>query len=241
MIALIRIPVLGLCFIIVNIIFLLACIVRPFHRNNVQLGSRLYSSLSVILGLKLDIRVPESVRSGGPFVYIGNHQNTFDIFTICGATQAGTVSVGKKSLVWIPIFGWVYWLSGNILIDRTNTNRASNTLKLAARKIRERRLSVWIFPEGTRSNGKGLLPFKTGAFRLAKLTNEPVVMICASSLHNKVKWNRWNNGTLIIEMSEPVVMDESLDLKGWTKYFHQQMSENIQRIDAEVAQLDKAG
>ena len=36
-------------------------------------------------------------------------------------------------------------------------------------------------------------------------------------------------------------MDESRDLKGWTKYFHQQMSENIQRIDAEVAQLDKAG
>ena len=133
MIALFRIPIFCLAFVLVNIVVLLVCVVRPFHRDNVSFGGRSFATLSRILGLKLDIRIPESVKQGGPFVYIGNHQNTFDIFTVCGAAQPGTVTIGKKSLAWIPLFGWVFYLSGNILIDRKNTLKASDTLKIAAR------------------------------------------------------------------------------------------------------------
>ena len=80
----------------------------------------------------------------------------------------GTVSLGKRSLVYIPLFGWLYWLSGNILIDRKNKSKARDTLGVAIKKIIERRISVWVFPEGTRSYSEGLLPFKTGAFELQK-------------------------------------------------------------------------
>ncbi|WP_102797746.1 1-acylglycerol-3-phosphate O-acyltransferase [Bowmanella denitrificans] len=238
MLALIRIPLALLYFVAVNIALLCICLVRPFHRDNVHYGARMYSGVSRIFGLKVIVRVADEVKQGGPYVFIGNHQNSYDLVTICAATQPGTVTVGKKSLVWIPLMGQMYWLSGNILIDRLNSSKASDTLKQTIRKIRERRLSVWLFPEGTRSNGRGLLPFKTGAFRIARETNEPVCMICASELHGKVSLNRWNNGIVLVDVTAPVALDDSRDLKGWTQYFHQQMQAKIHQLNEEVAALE---
>jgi 1-acyl-sn-glycerol-3-phosphate acyltransferase len=187
-----------------------------------------------LFGLKLEIRVPDSVKQGGPYVFIANHQNSYDLLTICAAAQKGTVTVGKKSLKWIPLFGQVYWLTGNIMIDRKNSGRAHDTLQGTVQKIQRRRLSVWFFPEGTRSYGRGLLPFKTGAFRIAKATNEPIVMVTASRLHKKIKLNRWDNGTLVIELSEPEFMDENQSIKQNAQYFHQKMQQQIERIDTEL-------
>ncbi|MDN4502778.1 1-acylglycerol-3-phosphate O-acyltransferase [Alteromonadaceae bacterium BrNp21-10] len=239
MVALIRLPLICLYFILVNIVLVIVCIARPFHRDNVYAAGKLYSSTARLFGLKVIFRSDEALKNKGPYVFIGNHQNSFDIFTICGAAMPGTVTIGKKSLIWIPLFGLVYWLSGNILIDRKNSNKARGTLDIAARKIRERKLSVWMFPEGTRSNGQGLLPFKSGAFKLAQLTKEPVVMICASSLHQKVKLNRWNNGTLLVDVLAPIQMDDSKTTKEWASYFHQQMQTRITQLDEEVKQLDR--
>ena len=80
--------------------------------------------VSKLLGLTVEVRIPESVKQLSPVVYICNHQNSYDIFTVSNAVRPGTVSVGKKSLKWIPFFGQMYWLTGNILIDRKNKNKA---------------------------------------------------------------------------------------------------------------------
>jgi len=53
----------------------------------------------------------------GPYIFLANHQNNFDLFTHTTAVPKGTVSLGKKSLAWMPLFGQIYWLSGNILIQ----------------------------------------------------------------------------------------------------------------------------
>ena len=240
MLALLRIPVIFFYFVAVNLLLILVCIVRPFHRNNVHLAGYLYSGMGRLVGLKLDVRVPDSVKKGGPYVFICNHQNSYDLITVCRAAQRGVVTVGKKSLIWIPIFGQVYWLTGNIMIDRKNSAKARDTIKLTAAKIKKRKLSVWFFPEGTRSYGRGLLPFKTGAFRIAKLTNEPVVTISTSSLSKKVKLNRWDNGTVIIDIADPISMDDNKEIKEWANYFHDVMKKRIETIDSEVAELDKA-
>lgn len=241
MLAVLRIVTILVYFLLINFVLILVCLLRPFHRDNVHFAGILYSSMSKLLGLKLVFRVPDSVRNGGPYVFICNHQNSYDLITVCGAAQKGMVTVGKKSLKWIPIFGQAYWLSGNIMIDRKNSGRAHDTLKSTVDKIKQRRLSVWFFPEGTRSYGKPLLPFKSGAFRIAQATGEEVVTVCASNLHNKVKLNRWNNGTLLIELSEPQALDAAMSIKDSAEYFRRQMAEKIKALDLEVAEMDKAG
>ena len=209
LLAIIRVFCLAIALIFISVITSLYCIVRPFRRNNVYYASRVMGSLSKILGLDIEVRIPDSVKNKGPFVFICNHQNSYDIFTISAAVQPATVSVGKKSLKWIPFFGQMYWLTGNILIDRNNSNKAMNTIALTAKKIKEKKLSVWLFPEGTRSNGKGLLPFKTGAFRTALQAQVAVVPVCASNLHQKIKLNRWNNGKMIIEFLDPIYLNDT--------------------------------
>ena len=238
MLAVVRILLLGAFIIVGSTLLLLICIVRPFHRNNTALAAHWYGRMHRLFGVKLDIRVPESVQNKGPFVYIANHQNSYDIFTLARAMPLGSVSIGKKSLKWIPFFGQLYWLAGNILIDRKNKGRAHGTIEQAADAIRSRKLSILLFPEGTRSYGRGLLPFKTGAFRTAVQAGVDVVPICVSNLHGRIKLNRWNNGTVIIEMLNPVkIADFGEDaVRALSAHCHQLMQLKISELDHELAQ-----
>lgn len=238
MLAVLRMVLLGAFIVVGSTLLLLFCIFRPFHRNNTAFAAHCYGSMHRLLGVKLEIRVPDEVKQGGPFVYIANHQNSYDIFTLSRAMPQSTVSVGKKSLKWIPFFGQMYWLAGNILIDRKNKGRAHGTIEQAASAIRKRKLSILLFPEGTRSYGRGLLPFKTGAFRTAMQAGVDIVPICVSNLHGRIKLNRWNNGTVIIEMLKPVkISDYSSDsIRALTAHCHQLMQSKIGELDHELAQ-----
>ena len=240
MIALFRIPALFIAFLFINVVLLIICIVRPFHKDNVHAAGSLYSLMAKIVGLKLIIRKDPAVKINEPYVFIANHQNSFDVITICKAALPGVVTIGKKSLKWIPIFGQIYWLSGNIMIDRKNSGKARNTLDIAAHRIAKKKTSVWLFPEGTRSYGRGILPFKQGAFRLAKTTNEPVVMVTASNLHNKVKWNRWDNGIVLIDISAPVPLTEAHSIKEWMIHFNNEMKQKFDTLNTQVAELEKS-
>ncbi|WP_338294783.1 1-acylglycerol-3-phosphate O-acyltransferase [Planctobacterium marinum] len=239
MLAILRIIAMFVSFLIINAILFVVCLLRPMHRNNVHICGKFYSSMSRILGLKIVVKGMENVPDE-PCVFIANHQNSYDLMTICKAVAPGTVSVGKKSLVLIPVFGWLYWLSGNVLIDRKNASRAADTLSSTIAKIKKRGISVWFFPEGTRSYGRGLLPFKTGAFRIANAVDMPIVRVCASNLIDKIKLNRWDNGTLIIHVSEPMKMDDSKGIKEWSVLFREKMLEDFEQVNSEVAQLPKA-
>ncbi|WP_100656741.1 1-acylglycerol-3-phosphate O-acyltransferase [Alteromonas flava] len=238
MLAVLRCLFIFIYFIVINLLLILVCLVRPFHRNNVYLAGQVYGSVSRLIGVKVKLRVAPEIKANQPYVFIANHQNSYDIFTICKAALPGVVTVGKKSLKWIPIFGQLYWLSGNIMIDRKNSGKARDTLSQTAEKIRERKLSVWFFPEGTRSYGRGLLPFKTGAFRLAQDTQTPLALVCASNTHRNIKLNRWDNGTVLIDILPPQVIDDSHSAKAWAEICHQQMQTHLQKLTDEVALLD---
>ncbi|MGI3016318.1 1-acylglycerol-3-phosphate O-acyltransferase [Shewanella algae] len=213
------------------------CILRPRHRDNVHLFARLFSAVAPILGVKVIVRAGKT-NPGEPCIFLANHQNNFDMFTHTAAVPKGTVSLGKKSLLWMPLFGQLYWLSGNILIDRKNRTRAFETMAETARKIKEKCLSVWIFPEGTRSRGRGLLPFKAGAFHTAIAAGVPMVPVLASNQCH-IKLNRWNNGVVIIEMMEPVATKglSKANVKELSDKVHATMASKLKQLNVEAAAL----
>jgi 1-acyl-sn-glycerol-3-phosphate acyltransferase len=236
LLAVIRILLVTLALVIVCVVASLYSLLRPFHKNNVYFASKHLGKITKLLGLEIEIRMPDSVKNIGSVVYVCNHQNSWDIFTLANAVQPNTVSLGKKSLKWIPVFGQMYWLTGNILIDRANTNKAMNTIALTAKKIKEKNLSVWLFPEGTRSKGRGILPFKTGAFRTALQAGVPIVPICASNYHGVIKMNRWNNGKIIIEFLDPVYLtgDNKDNIRAITNGTRQIMCEKFELLNQEI-------
>ncbi len=58
----------------------------------------------------------------------------------------------------------------------------------------------WNIPEGTRSRGRGLLRFKTGAFHAAIAAGVPIIPVCVSTTSNKINLHRLHNGLVIVEM-----------------------------------------
>ncbi|MBA0218477.1 1-acylglycerol-3-phosphate O-acyltransferase [Pectobacterium brasiliense] len=242
MLSILRFFIVVIFSILICIFGLFYCLFSPRNPRHVATFGHLFGRLSVVFGLKVEMRIPEEAAHYGNCIYIANHQNNYDMVTVSSAVQPRTVTVGKKSLLWIPFFGPLYWLTGNLLIDRENRAKAHGTIAQVVKHIKERNTSIWMFPEGTRSRGRGLLPFKTGAFHAAISADVPIVPICVSTTSNKVKLNRWNNGLVIVEMLPPI------DTGAYTKdqvrelaaHCHDVMAAKISELDAEVAAREAA-
>ncbi|PSW15091.1 1-acyl-sn-glycerol-3-phosphate acyltransferase [Photobacterium sanctipauli] len=213
------------------------CLLSPRNPKNVYIVGRHFCKMARIFGVKLEIRFPYGEEQPVPSVYIANHQNNYDMFTVSGAIRPRTVTVGKKSIAWMPLFGQLYWLTGNILIDRANRSKAVGTIGQVVEKIKQRNVSIWMFPEGTRSRGRGLLPFKTGAFHAAIGAEVPVVPIVCSST-DKIKLNRWNNGVVIVEVLAPISTEgyTKEDVRDLSAKAHQLMESKLEALNAEAAQ-----
>lgn len=217
------------------------CLLSPRNPKHVFTFGRLFGKMSRVFGIKLELRLPEDAYSRGQHVYIANHQNNWDLFTVSSAVTPKVVTVGKKSLAWMPLFGQLYWLTGNILIDRANRSKAKGTIDQVVDSIKNSDVSVWMFPEGTRSRGRGLLPFKTGAFHAAIGAEVPIIpIVCSSTDH--IKLNRWNNGHVIIEMLPPV-SSEGYGKEGVRELANvcrEQMKGKLAELDEEVKQRNAA-
>jgi len=235
MIALIRIIAVALFAIVMFVFGCGYCLLSPRNPKHVFTFGRMFGAMSKVFGIKLELRIPEDAYKRGQAIYIANHQNNWDLFTVSSAVTPKVVTVGKKSLAWMPLFGQLYWLTGNILIDRANKAKAKGTINQVVDSIKNSDVSVWMFPEGTRSRGRGLLPFKTGAFHAAVGANVPIIPIVCSSTHN-LRLNRWSNGHVIIEMLPPVTVDEyeTKTVRELASNCYEDMKAKLEHLDNEV-------
>lgn len=104
------------------------CLFSPRNPRHVATFGHMLGRLSLVFGVKVELRKPSGANNFPNAVYIANHQNNYDMITAANIVQPTTVTVGKKSLLWIPFFGQLYWLTGNLLIDRDNRTSAHGTI-----------------------------------------------------------------------------------------------------------------
>ncbi|MDU6410638.1 MAG: 1-acylglycerol-3-phosphate O-acyltransferase [Yersiniaceae bacterium] len=218
------------------------CLFSPRDPRHVARFGHMFGKLSTLFGITVEKRLPPGAAQYGNCIYIANHQNNYDMVTVSNMVQPRTVTVGKKSLLWIPFFGPLYWLTGNLLIDRDNRAKAHSTISQVVEQFKKRDISIWMFPEGTRSRGRGLMPFKTGAFHAAIAAGVPIVPICVSNTHGKINLNRWSNGLVIVEMLPPIETTGygKERVRELAELCRAQMQAKIAELDAEVAQREAA-
>ncbi|MGF1742910.1 1-acylglycerol-3-phosphate O-acyltransferase [Vibrio profundum] len=240
MIALLRVLAMAVFAILMFVFGCGYCLFSPRNPKHVFTFGRYFGRMSRVFGIKLELRIPEDAYSRGQHIYVANHQNSWDLFTVSSAVTPNVVTVGKKSLAMMPLFGQLYWLTGNILIDRKNLSKAMDTIGQIVDSIKSSNVSVWMFPEGTRSRGRGLLPFKTGAFHAAVGAEVPIIPIVCSSTKD-LKFNRWNNGHVIVEMLPPISTEEYTkgSVRKLTNLCRAQMKEKLEELDKEVEQRNK--
>ncbi len=200
-----RLCLLGVHFLVAGAVNFVIVLLRPFNPDNTRLCGRVYSLPALrILGMDYHLQVDELKKLTSPCVIVVNHQSNFDLFMLGSVVPRRTVTIGKTSLRWVPIFGQIYWLAGNVLIDRGDATKAKAAMVKTTDALQHQDTSIWVFVEGTRNLGKGLLPFKKGAFQMAIAAGVPIVPICCSNYKRTMRLNRWRTGPLRIRALPPI-------------------------------------
>ena len=238
MLYLLRLIGLSLYFLVASAINFIICFARPFNPDNSRLCGWMYSVPALrILGLTVRLDTADMLAQPNPFVIVANHQSNWDLFVLGCAVPRRTVSLGKKSLKWIPFFGQIYWLAGNILIDRGNALKAKQAMLKTTDVMQHEDTSIWVFAEGTRNLGQGLLPFKKGAFQMAINAGVPIIPLCCSNYKSSMNLNRWHSGTIVIHTLPPIATTGMTldDMPALMERCRTQMAARLDILDAQLA------
>ena len=120
----------------------------------------------------------EKLEGLPPFLLIANHRSNFDPFVALAACpKAELAFIAKPEIFSIPIVGRIIHKCFFLPINRTDNRAALGTIKYAAKLLQKGVVSFGIYPEGTRSKTGELLPFRNGAFQIAKRAGAPIVIV----------------------------------------------------------------
>jgi 1-acyl-sn-glycerol-3-phosphate acyltransferase len=121
------------------------------------------------------VRVADPRR---PYVAVSNHESYADIFLISHLPWE-MKWMAKDTIFKIPVMGWMMRMAGDIPVTRGSRDSAVQAIA-AGRDRLLKKVSVMIFPEGTRSTGVEMREFKDGAFRLAIEQGVPILPIAVA-------------------------------------------------------------
>lgn len=231
----VRMFLLGLHFLAVGAIGLIIGLCRPFNPANSRVFARLYSVPATwLMRVKVKAEVGPLWDQPPGCVIVANHQSNFDLFVLGQVVPQRTVAIGKKSLGWIPLFGQLFWLGGNVLVDRKNAYQARKALQKTTRVL-QNGTSIWIFPEGTRNPGDTLLAFKKGAFHMAIAAGVPIVPVCVSRYARRLDLNSWHPRTVSVRSLPPIATTgmTQQDLPALIEQCRAQMQQCIDHMEAE--------
>ncbi|MFL5401290.1 MAG: lysophospholipid acyltransferase family protein [Gemmatimonadales bacterium] len=180
----------------------------PFDRGGYAAGylfrriGPVMATLNPLWRFRYSGKLPADPRR--PYVVVSNHESFADILLISHLPWE-MKWLSKAELFRIPIMGWEMWLAGDIPVRRGFGPSAVEAME-RCRQTLARRVSVMIFPEGTRSKTAELLPFKDGAFRLAVEAGVPILPLAVSGTRTALPKHDWRFGRSVAEVRvlEPV-------------------------------------
>lgn len=127
-----------------------------------------------------------------PYVMVSNHESFVDMLLI-SHLKIEMKWLSKKSIFNIPLVGWMMRMSGDISLVRGDRNSGSAALAMCKSWL-DRKMSVMIFPEGTRSADGEMREFKDGAFRLAIETGTPILPLAVHGTRSALRKHDWRLG-----------------------------------------------
>ncbi|XP_074653967.1 1-acyl-sn-glycerol-3-phosphate acyltransferase alpha-like [Tubulanus polymorphus] len=224
---------------IVGIVLVPICLVRPKNIDNYRFIRFLLKTSLKLFNIKTEVRGGEHLQTDKPYIIVCNHQSSLDLIGMMDIWPDRCTTIAKKVLKFAGPFGLTAYLSGTIFIDRLNHERAKGTMDETAKKIKNDKIKVWIFPEGTRNNDGAMLPFKKGAFHLAVQAQIPVMPVVFSSYSGFLskKPRKFGTGKVIITCLPPVSTDglNSSDVSELTEKIRNSMVDAFNNTSSEVS------
>ncbi|XP_043475201.1 1-acyl-sn-glycerol-3-phosphate acyltransferase alpha [Leptopilina heterotoma] len=214
---------------------------RAFNVRNLVVASSFCHYASYILGLRWELRGRENLEKEQACIIVANHQSSLDIlgmFDIWPVMDKCTV-IAKKEIIYAWPFGIAAWLSGLIFIDRINSEKARSVINSSIKTIKENKIKLWFFPEGTRRNTGEIHPFKKGAFYVAINSQLPVLPVVFSSYYFLCKEEkRFDSGRIIITTLPPISTEglSKDDVESLMEKTKEMMNETLRVSNLEIQQ-----
>ena len=111
-----------------------------------------------------------------PCVVVANHSSLVDIPAVYIAASGTMRMLAKRELFWLPFIGWGMTAAHFVGVRRGKRTSGERAQRIIGKRLRAG-YQFYVAPEGTRSPTGKLLPFKPGAFRIAKIHQVPIVVL----------------------------------------------------------------
>lgn len=210
-----------LCIVVVIVVFfislplfLIFAILRKFHPMASAKASQsficgVFKVIRIITGSHIIIKGLENVPKECPVLYVGNHKSFFDVILSYPFLKNSTSFVAKDSFKKVPLVGWWMWYLNCLFLNRENIKEGLKTI-LKGIDLVKNGASVFIFPEGTRSESEELLPFKEGSLKIAEKGKCPIVPVAITNTE-EIFENHFptiKKATVVFEFGQPFSLSD---------------------------------
>lgn len=181
--------------------------------------------------VSVDISGLDQLPRDTPYLFLSNHQSIYDIPVLFWHLPYQVRIVAKASLGRFPFLGWHLRRSGHVLVDRSNPG---NSTMMQIKELMRQRVSLVVFPEGTRSADGSVARFRAGIVMLAIEAGLPIVPVAVEGTRHVMRKGRLMTcpGHVRVRVLEPV------STEGWELSKSRELAGVIERrVRADVEQL----
>jgi 1-acyl-sn-glycerol-3-phosphate acyltransferase len=229
--------VLGVAVLIwLPLMIIVRVITAPFDRGRYWTGwlfrrlAVVHQRLNPLWKFEVEGSLPTDPRR--PYVVVSNHESFVDILLISHLPWE-MKWLSKVEMFKIPVVGWLMRLAHDVPLRRGERDSVVAALGACHDRLR-RRVSVMIFPEGTRSASGDMGAFKNGAFRLAIEAGVPVLPLAVHGTRSALRKHDWRLGRAHarVQVLEPIdtsglTLDDVDELREQTR---QRIVEAVERL-----------
>lgn len=192
----------------------------------------LWFGMAAICGVRFEVRGREHLPRGGALI-ASKHQSMWETLAFWGILPDPAIIL-KKSLVYMPFFGWFAVKLGNISIDRKGGASTLRGMLRQAKKRGEEGRQVLIFPEGTRVEPGSNPEFKPGIVGLYQSMKVPCVPVALNSgVHLSNYCGLRKPGLIVVEFLPPI--PAGLDKAEFIAVLHERISTASDRLIGDSA------
>ncbi len=225
----------GIIFIISVPLWLIELIIGLFSKRAKDISSLrfvqwFFRVVRRIAGVKTTVIGLENIPKDEPVLFVGNHRGYFDIIIPYSIMPNLTGFVAKKQMRKFPVVNvWMKFLYCQFL-DRDNIKEGLKTILECIDVVKNKKVSIAIFPEGTRNYGKEMLPFKEGSLKIAEKSGCKIIPMVQNNTYHvwEAQFPRFKKTHTILEFGEPIDINQLS--KEDKKFLGNYVKERIQQI-----------
>lgn len=169
-----------------------------------------------LVGLKVRIDGLERLDPKGTYIFMANHASFLDILLAFACIPHNFRIIAKVETFSIPIMGWVLKRSHQIPMHRVNPRKGLASLHQAAGLLKKG-ISIFVFPEGTRTFDGEIKEFKAPLFILPIRARVPVVPVLIEGTFNALRRGSFflKPAPLKITFHDPIPVGSFKDRDRW--------------------------